>query len=265
MKYPFAKNTLFVPVLLLLSIWTVFFLQQMGLGKFTCYGIVPRNEVGLRGILLSPLFHSGWRHIISNSVPLFVLSFFAVLFYKRLAYWVLLFGWIFSGTLVWLFGNILPGDTVGCHIGASSLVYLLASFVFFSGVFHKSRNLIAISLIVVFLYGSMIWGVIPEELLPKFYREDQNPISWEGHLSGAVVGFLFAFLSRNYGQEPKKYSWENTAELDRREKWIWETYKESLTTEERTLLEEKYGENPKETKSDDDRGKDDYWFSSDSR
>src|SRR5690625_2589092 len=95
MKYPFPKNSLYVPLILLVMIWGTFILQAFGLGEFNCYGIVPRNWIGLRGILFSPLFHSGWKHILNNTFPLIVLSFFAVLFYQRIAYYVIAFGWIF--------------------------------------------------------------------------------------------------------------------------------------------------------------------------
>lgn len=257
MKYPLPKNTWVVPLLLMFLIWGTFLLQLGGLGKYNCYGIVPRNFVGLRGIIFSPMFHSGWKHIINNSVPLSVLSFFAVLFYQRTAYFVIIFGWLLTGLLVWLGGNLIFGYPTGCHIGASGLVYMLASYVFFSGVIKKSRNLIAVSLIVVFLYGGMVWGVIPEELMPHFYREDSNPISWESHLSGALVGLLFAFLTRKYGPSEKKYSWEERSEPDSREKWLWEKYKETLPESERKSLEEKYGESTED--------KDDYWFRTDTR
>lgn len=259
MKYPFPKNTLYVPLVLIAMIWGTFFLQHLGLGKFNCYGVVPRNMIGLRGILFSPLFHSGWKHLINNSIPLVVLSFFAVLFYERIAYYVIAFGWLFTGLLVWIFGNFLDGDAVGCHIGASGVVYLLAAYVFFSGIFKKSRNLIAISLLVAFLYGSMIWGVFPEELLPNFYKEDSNPISWESHLAGAVVGLIFAIITRKHGPVKTKFTWEERSELDEREQWIWERYKETLSEEERLALEEKYGEiTEKKQKEDDDQ--DNYWF-----
>ena len=260
MQYPFPKNTLYVPIILLFLIWGTFLLQHFGLGHYNCYGVVPRNGIGLRGILFSPLFHSGWKHIINNSIPLMVLSFFAVLFYQRTAYFVIIFGWILSGLLVWLFGNLLPGDGIGCHIGASGVVYLLASYVFFSGIFKNSRNLIAISLIVVFLYGGMIWGVIPEEFLPKFYREDSNPISWESHLAGGIVGFFFAIITRKYGPKRKVYSWENRTEPDAREQWLWEKYKESLPEEERLALEEKYGEATERKENEEG-----FWFRNDTR
>lgn len=261
MKYPFPKNTLYVPLFLVAAIWGTFILQLTGFGQYNCFGIVPREPIGLRGILFAPLFHSGWKHIISNTFPLIILSFFAVMFYKRMAYFVILFGWIGSGLLVWLFGNLLPGDTVGCHIGASGVVYVLAAYVFLSGVLRKSRNLVAISFIVVFLYGSMIWGVVPEEFLPKFMNEESNPISWESHLAGAIMGILFAFITRNYGEQQKKYSWEITDTPDVREQELWEQYKASLTEEERIFLEKKYGEEPKQ----DSTPNSDFWYYNDSR
>lgn len=260
MKYPFPKNTIYVPLLLLFLIWGTFVLQQLGLGRFNCYGIVPRNGIGLRGVLFAPMFHSGWQHIINNSVPLLVLSFFVTLFYQRIAYYVIFLGWILTGLLVWLFGNLLPSDTLGCHIGASGIVYLLASYVFFSGVFKKSRNLIAVSLIVVFLYGSMVWGVIPEEFMPWLYGDSQASISWESHLFGAVIGVVFAALTpKNRVEEVKRYSWEMSEEPDAREKWLWERYKESLSEEERKQLERKYNESPKEIEKKS--GVNSHWYS----
>lgn len=271
MKQSIPKSSIYVPIILLSLIWLTFLLQHLGLGRFNCYGIVPRNLLGLRGVILAPLFHSGWQHIINNSIPLAVLSFFAVMFYKRIAYYVIVFGWILTGLLVWLIGNIYPGDSIGCHIGASGIVYLLASYVFFSGVFKKSRNLIAISLIVVFFYGSMIWGVFPEEFFPNFFKQDANPISWESHLSGFLVGLFFAFIGRNYGDKPQPYSWETQIQPDAREQWLWEKYKETLSDEERLALEEKYGEitekQESEVSSDENQlpkntsdNSDGYWF-----
>ncbi|MFA7449050.1 MAG: rhomboid family intramembrane serine protease [Weeksellaceae bacterium] len=250
MKYPFPKNTLYVPLILLFLIWATFGLQYLGLGKFNCYGVVPRHWIGLRGVVFAPLFHSGWQHILNNSIPLAVLSFFAVLFYQRLAYYVIIFGWILSGILVWFFGNLFPAGSLGCHIGASGVVYLLASFIFFGGIFKNSRNLIAVSLIVVFLYGGMVWGVIPEDLMPWLYQNSSGPISWESHLSGALVGLFFALLTRNHNLEIEKNAVQRNDEPDAREKWLWEKYKETLSDEERTALEEKYNELPK--KEDED-------------
>ncbi|MFA5619528.1 MAG: rhomboid family intramembrane serine protease [Weeksellaceae bacterium] len=269
MKYPFPKSSLYIPMILLILIWSTFLLQNFGLGSYNCYGIVPRNFIGLRGIILGPLFHGGWKHIINNSIPLAVLSFFAVLFYERIAYYVIIFGWLLTGLMVWLIGNLFPEETIGCHIGASGIVYLLASYVFFSGILKKSRNLIAISLIVVFLYGGMIWGVFPEEYLPKLQGQNSNPISWESHLAGGVIGLIFAFITRKYGPETKKYSWEEKSEPDASEQWLWEKYKASLPEDERVELEKKYGEwKEKEIEIPENKPQkddDDYWFSTDTR
>lgn len=97
-------------------------------------------------------------------------------------------------------------------------------------------------MIVVFLYGSMVWGIVPEEFLPKFYTQKSSPISWESHLAGGVVGLIFAILTKNYGVQKKKYSWEENNQPDAREKWLWNAYKETLTEEEKISIEQKYGE-----------------------
>ena len=229
MTYPFPKKTIVVPLFLIGLIWSVFLFEYSGLGLKDCYGIVPRTFYGLKGILLSPLFHSGFTHLISNTFPLFFLSFLALLMYDRLAYYVLIFGWILSGTLLWLIGNPTFMDAAsGCHIGASGIVYMLASFILFSGLIRKERGLMAISAVVILLYGGMFWGVIPEELLPDF-NLGSNPISWEGHLSGFLVGAFFAYLFRRVGPQKQKAKWEEENYYDPREEELWQKYLESIT------------------------------------
>ncbi|RLZ12015.1 rhomboid family intramembrane serine protease [Faecalibacter macacae] len=229
MAYPFPKKTLVIPVFLIGLIWSVFLFEYSGLGLNDCYGVVPRTFFGLKGILLSPLFHSGFPHLISNTFPLFFLSFLTLLMYDRLAYYVLIFGWLLSGILLWLIGNPPFMDSVaGCHIGASGIVYMLASFILFSGLIRKERGLMAISAIVILLYGGMFWGVIPEELLPDFNLGD-NSISWEGHLSGFIVGAFFAYLFRKVGPQKQKAKWEDENYYDPREEELWQKYLESLT------------------------------------
>jgi hypothetical protein len=113
-------------------------------------------------------------------------------FYRPIAFKVLIYGILLSGFLTWCIGR------PSYHIGASGLIYVLASFIFFKGVFAKHYRLIALSLLVAFLYGSMIWNTIPLE----------EGISWEGHLSGLIVGLLFALFFRKQIAKPKRYVWE---------------------------------------------------------
>jgi len=228
MNYPFPKKTLVIPLFLVGLIWVIFLIENYNLGLQACYGVVPRTVYGLKGIFLSPLFHSGWTHLISNTFPLLFLSFLALLMYDRLAYYVLFFGWILSGILLWLIGNPpFLDENLGCHIGASGIVYMLASFILFSGIIRKERGLMAISGIVILLYGSMFWGVIPEEFLPTS-NPNGNSISWEGHLSGLFVGILFAILFRNVGPKKEKPKWENEDYFDPREEELWQRYLDCL-------------------------------------
>jgi len=208
--------------------WIIFLFEINGHGFVGCYGVIPRTFVGLRGILLSPLFHSGWKHIISNTFPLAFLSFIALLMYDRLAYYVIFFGWIISGTILWLIGNPpFLDDYVSCHIGASTIVYLLASFIFFSGIIRKERGLMAISLIIILLYGGMIWGMVPQEILPQLKSDvGNNSISWEGHLSGFITGVFFAYIFRKIGPQKEEPKWNQENYYDPREEQLWEIYQE---------------------------------------
>lgn len=180
-----------VPALGVLMLWTVFGVEyalDLDLGRF---GILPRTISGLRGILFAPLLHGDIDHLIGNSVPILVLGWCLVYFYPRVAGKVVLVTWLMGGLWVWI------GARPNFHIGASGVIYGLAAFLFFSGVIRRQRSLMAISLVVVFLYGSMVWGVLP--LIPK--------VSWESHLWGAAVGVVMAFLYRHVApahvQDPK--------------------------------------------------------------
>jgi len=189
-------------------LWLVQFIQWALDKDLSSFGILPRKLSGLTGILTSPFIHADFSHLISNSITLFLLFFGILYFYRSSVIKVFFIIYILDGFLVWLFAR------QSYHIGASGLIYGFASFLFFSGVFRKDKRSIALSLLIVFLYGSMVWGILPTK--PE--------ISFESHLSGAVVGIICAFLFRKK-DPPPKYEWEEeTADGD--------DYDDELNTEE---------------------------------
>ncbi|MFC2089243.1 rhomboid family intramembrane serine protease [Bacteroidota bacterium] len=194
-------KSLFFPIVFLAIIWVVKVLEITMEFDFIHGGVMPRNINGLMGILFSPLIHSDWKHLFDNSIPLFLLTFALFYFYRGIAVTIFSYIYIIGGIILWFIGR------ESYHIGASGLIYGLAAFLFLSGVIRKVRHLMAISLLVVFLYGSLIWG-----LLPFDYQ-----VSWEGHLGGSIVGIVLAFLYRDMGPEPEKPSWELEEEEDEEE------------------------------------------------
>lgn len=190
--FRYSTWVLAVPMALILAIWSVYLLElRLGLNLNT-WGIYPRTLNGLRGILASPWIHGSLDHLYNNTLPLGILTATLFYFYRPIAWRTLILGTLLTGLLTWCIGR------PSYHIGASGVIYLLASFIFFKGVFTRHYRLVALSLGVVFLYGSLLWYVFP-------IREG---ISWEGHLSGALVGLFLAAVFRARVPVPPKYDWE---------------------------------------------------------
>ena len=190
-------GSLIIPLLIVALMWLVKIIE-VSLGvNLGHWGITPHTTHGLLGILTLPFLHGSWEHLLSNTVPILVLGTALYYCYPTLANRVMLITWLGSGLLTWCIGD---ADTT--HIGASALVYGLNLFLIFSGFIRGNRMLIVISLIMVFLYGSFIWGMIPALAVP------QN-ISWEGHLSGALIGILLAIFLRKEGPQKEVHHWED--------------------------------------------------------
>jgi membrane associated rhomboid family serine protease len=190
-RYTYA--VVWVPMLAVLLIWTVFWIEvDFGI-NFNDWGVYPRTLTGLRGILASPFIHGSIEHLYNNTIPIAVLTSALFYFYRRIAWRVLLVGLLLSGLITWIIAR------PSYHIGASGMIYVLASFIFFKGIFSRHMRLVAISLIVVFIYGSLIWYIFPIK----------DGISWEGHLGGFLSGLFLAFVLRSYAPEKRKYAWEN--------------------------------------------------------
>ncbi|MBI5540984.1 MAG: rhomboid family intramembrane serine protease [Bacteroidia bacterium] len=173
--------SLFFPFLFIGSIWIVKTSELILNEDFSSFGLYPLKIKGIIGIFTSPFIHGNMDHLIANSIPLLVLGTALFYFYAKVSYKVFFLIYIMTGIWVWF------GGRPSYHIGASGIVYGLAGFIFTSGVILKNIRLLAISLLVVFLYGSMIWGVLPMD--PK--------ISWESHLLGLIAGIILAVYYRN--------------------------------------------------------------------
>lgn len=158
------------------------------------FGIRPREWRGLPGILLAPLVHGGFEHLIANTLPLLVLGTAMLFLYPNASPKALPLVYLGPGIAVWLFGR---GSV---HLGASGLVYGLASYVFVAGLLRRDRRAIAASLVVAFMYGTLVWGIFPIRL----------QMSWETHLSAAVIGVATALALRRLDvAPPKRYAWED--------------------------------------------------------
>ncbi len=213
---------------MLAAMWLGYLLQMAGFFE-NCFGaIIPLLPEGLLGVITSPLLHGNLDHIIGNSIPIAILMFLLYQFYPLVANKVFVIGWLATGLLLWLLPpvDILTGEYMyTCTIGASGIVYVLAFFLFFSGVFRWNVKLLTISLVVVLYYGSLIWGMFPEEL---FYNlQAPSKISWQAHLAGAIVGSIIAFAFKNVGEKKKKYIWEFPNYYSERDDKLWQEYKEN--------------------------------------
>ncbi len=179
-----------------LVLWLTKFLELSTNSNFVQGGVFPRAWYGLSGIVTSPLIHADFGHLISNSVPIFLLLFALIYYYRKYAYRILWMIYFFSGVCVWLFGR------EAWHIGASGVVYGLAAFHLTSGLLRNDVRLLTISVVVVFLYGGMVWGLFP--IHPD--------VSWESHVYGAISGVVLAFAFRGYTVKRIPFDWENESD-----------------------------------------------------
>ena len=184
--------------IVLIIIWSVKIFEIVFDYDFTEYGVLPRKFNGLVGILFSPLIHSDVNHLLSNSLPVIILCLLIFNFYSQIAKKILIYLYFISGLWLWCIGR------ESFHIGASGLIYAMASFLFFSGILRKNSQLSAVALLVIFIYGGLFWGLFPIH----------KNVSWEGHLTGFIAGILVSFIFRKDGPKRKKYNWEIEEDLE---------------------------------------------------
>jgi membrane associated rhomboid family serine protease len=189
-------HSLILPAAFVFVFWIVEIIEHTLGFTFVRLGVYPLHLKGLPGILFSPFIHSDFNHLISNSIPFFILMFMLIYFYRRISYRIFFQLYFLAGICVWFSGR------EAWHIGASGVVYALAAFHFVSGIIRNDVRLLTLSVVVVFLYGGMVWGMFPI-----------NPdISWEGHLWGAVSGVVLALYYRKYIIRRDKFDWEEEEE-----------------------------------------------------
>ena len=193
------KLSVMPSVILVFFIWIMFVIDYLQVVpfNFSRLGIYPLRVEGLIGIVFSPFVHSSFSHLVSNSVPLLVMVTMIFYFYNQIAIKSISILWLLSGLFTWFIGRN------AYHIGASGLVFALVFFLFFSGLFRKYIPLVAVSMIVIFIYGSTIWSIFPiTELIDV-------SLSWEAHLSGAISGLIVAFAYRKHGPQKPDVVWDD--------------------------------------------------------
>jgi membrane associated rhomboid family serine protease len=193
--------SMMIPGIFIFLMWMVKIVEVLFNIEFAKLGIYPLSVKGLPGILFSPFIHADFTHLFNNSIPLFFLSVALFYFYSEVATKIFFLNYLITGLLVWFAGRD------AWHIGSSGLVYGLASFLFFSGIIRRYFRLVALSLLVVFLYGEMVWG-----LFPGIYKN----VSWESHMLGFFSGILLSVWFRDEGPQQPVYEWmtEDEEEMD---------------------------------------------------
>lgn len=188
------KPIVFKVVIFIVLMWLIKGIELFSVVDVSNFGVYPREVKGLFGILFAPMIHGSFEHLLSNTLALFILITALFYQYPRSAKQVFSLIYLGSGIGVWLFAR------ESFHLGASGLTHGLMFFLFLIGVLRRDKPAMALAMIVFFLYGSMIWGVLPTE----------ERISFESHLFGALMGIICAIGFRNTDAKPpeKIYSWE---------------------------------------------------------
>lgn len=192
--------SLLIPVFFIFILYMIKIMEVGMDWDFTRLGVYPMEKKGVFGIFAHPLVHSSFKHLFANTIPLLFLSWCLFYFYKDLSALIFFFIWIMGGILTFIIGK------PGWHVGASGLIYGLAFYLFFSGLIRKHIPLIAISMLVTFLYGGLVWNMLP------FFANEST--SWEGHLSGATAGTIAAIIFRNYGPQKPEYPEDEDGDED---------------------------------------------------
>lgn len=181
-------TALMFPIIFICLLWIIYFIGNHIDYNIALLGIHPLDIKGLIGIVCAPLIHLDFDHIFSNSTTLLMLGFGLFFLYKQKAYTIFFFIYFISGFWGWCFAR------GGYHIGASGIIYGIFFFLLVSAILKREKRTIAFSLIICFLYGTLVWGFFP------VFFPNLN-ISWEIHITGALSGLVAAFYYKNEGPQ----------------------------------------------------------------
>ena len=193
--FKYSNSVIGLPLFFVWFLWFIYWIEIKFDFDFIENGIFPRTFYGFQGVIFSPFIHADIEHLYNNSIPLLVLLAVLRYFYAKQSMAVIGYGILLSGLITWIIGR----DSY--HIGASGLIYVLVSFIFFKGIQTKYYRLVALSLAVVIVYGGMVWYIFPKV---------EDTISWEGHLAGLITGSVLSLIYKT--PEYKKiikYDWEH--------------------------------------------------------
>jgi membrane associated rhomboid family serine protease len=168
-----------VMLLLLAGLWMLEFVDQLSGNELDQFGIHAREIDGMPEIFTAPFLHAGWNHLISNSLPFYILGFLVLL--SGLARWLAssLIIIVVSGMAAW---SLTPAHTI--ILGASGLIFGWLTYLLARGIWSRRPAQVVLAVIVLLLYGGLIWGVLP----------GTAGVSWQAHLGGAIGGVLAAWL-----------------------------------------------------------------------
>ena len=215
-----AKESAKTAAVLVSVLWIIHYLQLALHTDFGAFGIYPRKIWGFKGVFTAPFIHADVPHLLSNSVPLLLLTFVLLFFYRKVALRAYLLIYLLTGLMVWLFARDV------FHIGASGVVYGLVSFVFWNGIFRRSLQSVVLALVVTVLYSGYFAGILP----------NQEGISWESHLLGGLVGIFVAYYFKSELEAEEVVqpaSWELEPDTEKRPFLPPDTFEK--TREERRL------------------------------
>ena len=196
-EYKKMIRSMLFPLMVVVVMWVVKLVETVLKADFSNYGILPHATNGLVGIITAPFIHADFEHLTANTVPMFITVSIIFYFYREIAFKVFLLVWIFTDVWVWSFAR-----GTSFHIGASGLVYGYVTFLLFSGLIRRNARLMAISMLIIFLYGGFFWGIFPD------FFPHRN-ISWESHLMGGLSGLILAIFYRKQGMQREVYHWED--------------------------------------------------------